>query len=185
MTKQEIKRCVGKKYSIVSARPPMQPRCRTPRWNDPARKTEDGFRCRDQRPRSKQRSPYLCEPYLCTHERWVQIGRYRTYRLQNTATHHNPSAIRKSKTYMDPNHTDKSSSELASRMESIGRFINSKIDVFHIESTINNRMFAKPLDLGKTKTNLVHSKLLASNLVRTLNFLPQSTTSHLEKLPPI
>ena len=40
-------------------------------------------------------------------------------------------------------------------MESIGRFINEKIDVFHIESTINNRMFAKPLDfLGKNETDL-------------------------------
>ena len=69
--------------------------------------------------------------------------------------HHNPATLRKTKSYMDPNFTDKKSSALSSAMESIGRFINEKIDVFHIESTINNRMFAKPLDfLGKTRMTL-------------------------------
>ena len=69
------------------------------------------------------------------------LAGYRTLKA-----HHNPHSIRKTKTYMDPNFNDPGASELATQMESIGRFINSKVDVFHIESTINNRMFGKPLD---------------------------------------
>ena len=40
--------------------------------------------------------------------------------------------------------SDPKASDLASKMESIGRFINSKLDVFHIESTINNACLASP-----------------------------------------
>ena len=98
------------------------------------------------------------------------LAGYRTLKA-----HHNPSAIRKSKSYMDPNFTDKESSELSSRMESIGRFINEKLDVFHIESTINNRMFSRALDfLSKNEDDLTPNEELAlKGLVKTLNFLPQ------------
>lgn len=109
------------------------------------------------------------------------LAGYKTLRA-----HHNPHSIRKSKSYMDPNHTDRSSSELATRMESIGRFINSKINVFHVESTINNRMFAKQLDfLSKNEDELspTESKAL-SWLVRSLQFLPQPARQKIfEKVP--
>lgn len=84
--------------------------------------------------------------------------------------HHNPHTIRKSKSYMDPKN-----SELADRMVSVGKLINEKVDVFHIESTVNNRMFSKPLDiLAKNEDELTPTEEKAlKGLVRTLKFLPQ------------
>jgi hypothetical protein len=76
---------------------------------------------------------------------------------------------------MDPNYSDKKSSELATRMESIGRLIHEKVNVFQIESTINNRMFAKPLDfLSKNEDDLTSAESKAlSLLIKSLNWLPQ------------
>ncbi|MEC8277382.1 MAG: lactate racemase domain-containing protein, partial [Myxococcota bacterium] len=100
--------------------------------------------------------------------------------------HHNPYAIRKTKSYMDPNYTDPKASDLATKMESIGRFINSKVDVFHIESTVNNRMFGKPLDfLAKCEDDLtpIEEKAL-KGLVKTLKILPQPARQAIfEKVP--
>ena len=100
--------------------------------------------------------------------------------------HHNPYAIRKTKSYMDPNYTDPKASALATKMESIGRFINSKLDVFHIESTVNNRMFGKPLDfLAKCEDDLtpIEEKAL-KGLVKTLKILPQPARQAIfEKVP--
>ena len=86
---------------------------------------------------------------------------------------------------MDPNYSDKNASELASRMESIGRFINSKVNIFHIESTINNQMFAKPLEfLGKNEDELSPFESFGlKNLVRTLNVLPQTRQAIFERVP--
>lgn len=101
-------------------------------------------------------------------------------------SHHNPHTLRETKSYMDPNFSDKSSSSLATKMESIGRFINEKLDVFHIESTINNRMFAKPLDfLGKNEDDFTQMEELAmKGLIKTLNFLPQPARQAIfEKVP--
>ena len=87
---------------------------------------------------------------------------------------------------MDPNFTDKKSSALSSAMESIGRFINEKIDVFHIESTINNRMFAKPLDfLGKNEDDLTPMEQFGMKaLIRSLKTLPQPARQAIfEKVP--
>ena len=100
--------------------------------------------------------------------------------------HHNPHTLRKTKSYMDPNYTDKESSPLASKMESIGRFINEKINVFHIESTTNNRMFAKPLDfLGKNEDDLTPMEQIGmKGLIRSLKMLPQPARQAIfEKVP--
>ncbi len=100
--------------------------------------------------------------------------------------HHNPATLRKTKSYMDPNFTDKKSSALSSAMESIGRFINEKIDVFHIESTINNRMFAKPLDfLSKNEDDLTPMEQFGMKaLIRSLKTLPQPARQAIfEKVP--
>ena len=187
MTKQEIKRCVGKKvfnrfwpdrlYNHDAERPGGMTYLG---------KTEDGLDVEiNARAASSDLLVYVNLTFVPMNGGFKSVGTglagYRTLR-----THHNPAAIRKSKTYMDPNHTDKKASELASRMESIGRFINSKIDVFHIESTINNRMFAKPLDfLGKNEDELSPFEALGlKNLVRTLNFLPQKARQAIfEKVP--
>ncbi|MFL5419405.1 MAG: lactate racemase domain-containing protein, partial [Myxococcales bacterium] len=59
--------------------------------------------------------------------------------------HHNPQAIRASKSYMEPKH-----SELHSSVDRIGRVIDQHLNVFHIETALNNRMFDGPLAfLGK------------------------------------
>ena len=100
--------------------------------------------------------------------------------------HHNPQTLRKTKSYMDPNYTDKESSPLASKMESIGRFINEKVNVFHIESTTNNRMFAKPLDfLGKNEDDLTPMEQIGmKGLIRSLKVLPQPARQAIfEKVP--
>jgi nickel-dependent lactate racemase len=56
--------------------------------------------------------------------------------------HHNPQVMRDCWSYMDP-----SSSALATSVDRMGRFIEKALDVFHIETTINNRMFDRPLDI--------------------------------------
>ena len=55
--------------------------------------------------------------------------------------HHTPEHIRKSDSYMDP-----SRSELHHSVDRLGRVIDEHLEVFHIETTINNRMFDGPLD---------------------------------------
>ena len=62
--------------------------------------------------------------------------------------HHNPSTIRKTESYMEPER-----SHLAHKMVKVGKLIEEQVKVFHIETTVNNRMFGKPLDiLARTKT---------------------------------
>ncbi len=84
--------------------------------------------------------------------------------------HHNPHTIRKCDSYMDPH-----ASELATRVQRMGRLVNSKVDVFTIETTLNNRMFDKPLDfLGRNEDDLSPSEeRMLRGLVRSLKFLPQ------------
>ena len=46
-------------------------------------------------------------------------------------------------------------SELNRRMVQVGKLIEEKLDVFHIETTVNNRMFDRPLDfLSKNEDEL-------------------------------
>ncbi len=59
--------------------------------------------------------------------------------------HHTPHAIRKSKSYMEPKH-----SELHTSVDRIGRVIDEHVNVFHIETALNNKMFDGPMAfLGK------------------------------------
>src|SRR5882672_7961909 len=59
--------------------------------------------------------------------------------------HHTPQAIRGSKSYMEPKH-----SALHGSVDRIGRLIDQQINVFHIETCLNNRMYDGPLAfLGK------------------------------------
>ncbi len=90
---------------------------------------------------------------------------YRTLR-----SHHNPASIRGSKSYMEPG-----VSELNRRMTSIGKLIERRVPVFHIESTVNNRMFDKPLEfLAKNEDELTPAEERAmKGLVRSLKILPQ------------
>ncbi len=54
--------------------------------------------------------------------------------------HHNPHVM--AGPYMDPK-----ASALATSVERMGALVEKTLDVFHIETTINNRMFDRPLDL--------------------------------------
>jgi hypothetical protein len=52
------------------------------------------------------------------------------------AHHHNPHVMRNCWSYMDPG-----ASALATSVDRMGRLVEKAIDVFHIETTVNNRMF--------------------------------------------
>src|SRR5512138_3292439 len=60
---------------------------------------------------------------------------------EGVKAHHTPHHIRHSHSYMDPER-----SELHRSVDRIGRVIDGAMNVFHIETTINNRMFDGPLD---------------------------------------
>jgi lactate racemase len=83
--------------------------------------------------------------------------------------HHNPKVMRDCHSYMDP-----SSSALATSVERMGRLTNQKLNVFTIETTINNRMFDRPLEfLAKNEDDLTTTE---KNSLRALKFT-------LDKLP--
>jgi lactate racemase len=84
--------------------------------------------------------------------------------------HHNPKVMRQCYSYMDP-----SSSALATSVERMGRLTNKKLNVFTIETTINNRMFDRPLSfLAKNEDDLTSSEKNALRALRfTLSKLPQ------------
>ena len=84
--------------------------------------------------------------------------------------HHNPYAIRNSNSYMDP-----AASELNHRIVRMGRLVNSKCKVFTIESTVNNRMFDKPLEFlskNEDELSLTEERALKA-LKKSLDILPQ------------
>ncbi len=59
---------------------------------------------------------------------------------EGVKAHHDPETIRACDSYMDPER-----SELHRRVDRVGRLIDQTLDVFHIETTINNRMFDGPM----------------------------------------
>ena len=84
--------------------------------------------------------------------------------------HHNPKVMRNCHSYMDP-----SSSELATSVERMGRLLQKHVDVFTIETTVNNRMFDRPLEfLSKNEDDLGATERSALRALRfTLDKLPQ------------
>ncbi len=85
--------------------------------------------------------------------------------------HHNPDVMRKCHSYMDP-----SKSMLATSVERMGRLANKQLDVFTIETTINNRMFDRPLEfLAKNEDDLNgRERALLKGLVASTARLPQA-----------
>jgi len=72
----------------------------------------------------------------------VGLCDYRTLKA-----HHTPQAILKSNSYMDPDN-----SELHHSCRRIGKVIDEKLKVFHIETAVNNRMYGDTLSfLGKNE----------------------------------
>ena len=101
---------------------------------------------------------------------------YRTLR-----GHHTPAAVRACGSYMEPGR-----SELNRRMVKVGELIEEKLDVFHIETTVNNRMFDRPLEfLGRNEDELSSIEYKAlKTLVRTLKMVPQPARQAIfEKVP--
>lgn len=89
----------------------------------------------------------------------------------SVSAHHNTHTMHKCHSYMDPRH-DKS--ELARRTDQMGQVVDEKLNVFHIETALNNRMFGGPLSfLNRPETRW-------SEFDR-MKF--QTTSALLEKLP--
>jgi lactate racemase len=84
--------------------------------------------------------------------------------------HHNPKVMRNCHSYMDP-----SASELNTSVVRMGRLLNAKKRVFTIETTINNRMFDRPLEfLAKNEDDLSQAERAALRALKiTLDKTPQ------------
>lgn len=84
--------------------------------------------------------------------------------------HHNPSTIRRSDSYMDPE-----KSQLAKDIAGIGRYVHSKLEIFNIESTVNNQMFDPSLSfLSKNEDDLSgKERALLKAMVKLTQTLPQ------------
>jgi len=84
--------------------------------------------------------------------------------------HHNPSVMRKCHSYMDPK-----SSALADSVNRMGKITNKNLNVFTIETTVNNNMFDRPLEfLHKNEDDLTSGEKTALKaLTFTLSKVPQ------------
>lgn len=84
--------------------------------------------------------------------------------------HHNPSVMRECHSYMDPK-----KSMLATVVERMGRVTNKHLNVFHIETTVNSRMFDRPLEfLAKNEDDLSGTERAALKALHfTLSKTPQ------------
>ncbi len=84
--------------------------------------------------------------------------------------HHNPDTIAKSDSYMDPK-----KSQLATDIARLGKVVHEALDIFTIETTVNNRMFDRPLEfLSKNEDDLnARERMMLKALVATTNKLPQ------------
>ncbi|HXX68503.1 MAG TPA: lactate racemase domain-containing protein [Polyangiaceae bacterium] len=84
--------------------------------------------------------------------------------------HHTPQVMRRCWSYMDP-----AASALATSVERMGRLAERTLDVFHIETTVNNRMYGPPLGfLHKNEDDWTASERAACRgLSYTLSNLPQ------------
>ena len=85
--------------------------------------------------------------------------------------HHNPMSIRGSDSYMDPK-----KSQLATDIGRMGKLCHQKLNVFTIETTVNNRMFERPLEfLMKNEDDLnARERALLKGLVLSTGKLPQA-----------
>jgi nickel-dependent lactate racemase len=83
--------------------------------------------------------------------------------------HHNPKVMRACHSYMDPE-----KSALATSADRMGRLVEKTLNVFHVETTINNRMFDRPLEfLHKNEDDWTGAERAAfKGLSFTLSKLP-------------
>lgn len=85
---------------------------------------------------------------------------------------HNPHAIRGSWSYMDP----KGPSELHRSFDRIGSFAEKHLNVFKIETAVNNRMYQGPMEfLGKNEDDFTEADRLKFQALKwTLSKTPKS-----------
>jgi lactate racemase len=85
--------------------------------------------------------------------------------------HHNPHTMRDCWSYMDPG-----KSALATSVDRMGRLTEKALDVFHIETTVNNRMFDRPLEfLHKNEDDWTGTERAAFKALSfTLSKMPQA-----------
>ena len=95
----------------------------------------------------------------------VGLTSYRSLRY-----HHNPDTIRKSDSYMDPGQ-----STLAHDIARLGKVVHENLNVFNIETTVNNQMFDPSLGfLSKNEDDLTATeKMMLRATVAATARLPQ------------
>ncbi|MEL6338345.1 MAG: lactate racemase domain-containing protein [Myxococcota bacterium] len=142
MTDAEIKRCVGSK--IFNAYHPdrlYNHDAEDPEGITELGTTDDGYYVAlNRRVVESDLLIYLNVNFVPMNGGHKSVGvglcDYRTLR-----NHHNPSVLRKTESYMAP-----SRSHMHDIYRSIGDFINEHLNVFHIETVLNNRMYDDTLD---------------------------------------
>ncbi len=100
---------------------------------------------------------------------------------EGVKAHHTPHHIRHSWSYMDPGR-----SEMHRSVERIGRLIDRELNVFHVETTINNRMFDGPLGfLMKREEDYSDvDRLKLAGLRATLSRLPAAAKRRMFQAVP-
>jgi hypothetical protein len=95
----------------------------------------------------------------------VGLTSYRSLRY-----HHNPDTIRGSDSYMDPH-----KSRLAHDISRLGKVVHEKLNIFNIESTVNNKMFDPSLSFLHKNEDTLTSKerALLKGMVLATKKLPQ------------
>ena len=85
--------------------------------------------------------------------------------------HHEPQTIRDSDSYMDPGN-----SELNRKISRMGKLVNEHLNVFHLETTVNNRMFAGELSfLMKNEDNFsAYDRMKYEAMRFTMSKMPQA-----------
>lgn len=90
---------------------------------------------------------------------------------EGITSHHNPRSMMECDSYMDPER-----SELAHSGNRIGKLIDEKLKVFHIETVLNNRMYDRPMEfLSKNEDDFSEFDRLSFQSLRwTLSKVPVS-----------
>lgn len=97
------------------------------------------------------------------------------------AAHHNPKMCRATRSYMEPE-----TSTMQRSFDRIGKVVAEHVDIFHIETTLNNRMFDRNLDfLARNPDDYTpKEKLLLRGLLFALDKVPASGRQAIfEKVP--
>src|SRR5215212_1970303 len=90
---------------------------------------------------------------------------------ESLRAHHEPQTIRDSHSYMDP-----PASELNHKVIRLGKLVDENMNVFHIETAINNRMYTGALDfLLKNEDDFTSfDRLKFETMRRTMSKLPRA-----------